>query len=378
MTDLGYTIPVIKGPQSEDIDGPVFYIHIGMAKSGTKWVQKIFSSNSSLLEKYRIHYPLPKDETGEIDQQETFNLNAEKLFDPNADVDDFWKTIHIQSGSSLLVSNENIFSKLIKLLYKDQQKLNEYIESILSKNFSKIHFFVVFRDPIEYRISLWSQFVKMGKSTLQEFEQFFFEHKKPLGNLNHLAEFVKSQPRCTLTLLNYDTIKDDYYKPLETWLDLPIGTLHKIANKQINRSLNYTELYCISKLQKVPNINIGKLTYKWITDLKDISSDKLFPSQELQNKFLKRQLVDIDKLNKKLSTEHRLYPKIHEPFNRPEKLVFTTGQMDILINHLSQMIEAQNQEKKELLLKRNKNKKKRIGKVFSSFIQQIINRIKIA
>ena len=314
------------------------YLHIGQPKTGSKWIQKIFSLNAHTLLANGIEYPIPLGEKAATQTINTFETNAQDFFSSKNTIQSILPESLKHQTHSVLLSAEVIFENIIKSLGESPEIINQKLQYINSLGFSEIHFLLLIRSPVERIVSILNQVIKTGfiESLPDNNVYSFLTKERSFKKVSQFLDFISLHPFCKLTLLNYDVIKDDMITPLTNWLQLPEGSLKTPEVSRINRSLSYEELYALTCIQGPARAQIPSIGFNWLRELPELRVKKMYPSKEIQEMIWRENEPYLERINAFLPVEQQLHKKIIPEFTPPEKLVFEPKQLDILIHFLTQ------------------------------------------
>lgn len=320
------------------VKSKTLYLHIGQTKTGSKWIQKIFSLNAQMLMANGIEYPLPPGEIKGVQTINTFETNAQELFSSKNTIQSILPESLKHQTHSVLLSAEIIFERIIISLDESPEKINQELQYINSLGFSEIHFLLLIRSPIERIVSRLNQRIKTGfiESLPDNNAYSFFTKESSFKKVSQFLDFISLHPFCKLTLLNYEVTKDDMITPLINWLQLPENSLKTPEVSRINRSLSYEELYALTCIQGPARAQIPSIGFNWIRELPELSIKKMYPSIEIQEMIWHENESYLGRINALLPVKQQLHKEILPEFSVPEKLTFEPKQLDILIHFLTQ------------------------------------------
>lgn len=336
------------------MEARTLFLHIGQTKTGSKWIQKIFSLNAPILKEHGIEYPIPNGEKTASQQINTFETNAQQLFSVTTPVQTFLPESWKDQSDSLLLSAEVIFESIVLALNESPGKIEQELEYIRSLGFTEIHFLLLIRSPVERIVSRLNQRIKMGIHDSMPDENHYqsFALESSFRKVSQFLDFLENRPDCTLTLLNYEAIKNDIITALGNWLKLPSGALKSPEVSRINRSLTYQELYTLTRIKGSGRSNIPSIGFNWIRELPDLEVKKIYPSADIQEMIWQINEPYLKRINSILPEDQQLLKKLVPESVPPEKLVFDPRQLDILIHYLSHSPEMKIPESADIPIKR--------------------------
>jgi hypothetical protein len=315
--------------------GRNLYIHIGMPKSGTKWVQKILGINRQWLDASGIRYTLPEYEQPENGVVLTFG-NAPDLFGTSSDIDAVLDRCGDDGKKSLFLSSEKIFRNLLNA----GEELRERDLTLLKeRGFSRIIFLVFVRSPLENLSSQINQYCKLY-ATLDISEERFkaLEEKDMFGNLDSILSSLNRYENIELNIVRYDATGKQLIPLLSSLLGVDQKNFILPAFPRANRSHSYEELHCLNQLRisGFDQDQLGNLSRAWMAALPDLEVKPLYPSLDFQRGFWERNERTIQRINKWLPAAKQFTPEYYEPFTPPTQPELSTVQQDILNQFLSE------------------------------------------
>lgn len=322
------------------------YMHIGHGKTGSSFLQSALALSADQLRDHNICYPLAADAAKAAAKGEISGGNIAKT--PEA-----FRAL-IKSGPAnntqrLLLSNEGFFQSLAQ----PKNTLLDEIRTLCPD--APLHVLLYLRNPVDHAVSVYHQQVKRGRftGTLADSLQTYIQPKKIITVLQRLQ-----QVGTHVTVVNYSTHRDSLMGTMETWLDLPAGTLTVPARKQVNRSLTLAEL----ELQRAFNQHFEGRSSRFISDplcndLPDIKSDTPPLAPDDLRRFLRRMhtLTNSPEFRACVPKNERPWigqPKDHLPrFPSPDnavQLVISPQQIAVLAKIISQELHRAQMQKQAL------------------------------
>jgi hypothetical protein len=216
------------------------YIHAGFPKTGSSFLQTVFSRNAAhMAEEYGIAYIEPdkaskmRAKAGRISSgnggwlhgQLSGGVPAEKALAPYLDTD----------ANASLISNENF-------IHCDEEQLGALRDAAEARGY-KVRAVAFIRDPFELAISAYLQNVKRGTISPpfeQWVHQFRYRHDKfaaLFGSVLRHGEF-----------LNYGDHKSDLVRGFFQLIDRVEVSLPDVPDLVVNRSISQEECHFLLKL----------------------------------------------------------------------------------------------------------------------------------
>ena len=142
------------------------YIHVGIHKTGSSYLQTLFARNRDLLAEHSIYYSKSERDKemlkGRISPGNALKLNKLLRDSKYEEVKKYLQRLVLQAEKinckSVLLSNEGLFH----IFAKEGTVLN-FIEIYKTSRFKNIHGLVYFRDPLDHILSLYKNRAKSGK-----------------------------------------------------------------------------------------------------------------------------------------------------------------------------------------------------------------------
>lgn len=276
------------------------FLHIGMHKTGTTYLQGLLSYNEKLLKKFGIDYPSP-------DNKKTIELgmsvgNLVRLAYQYNEIKSKKGTaiIKLTTRLSNKISEVAYNSKFEKIIFSGEflwiQKKDQihYLLNKLSK-FSKVTIICFTRDIFDLQLSMWKQHIKAGR-TLNNFYQYVEKY-----NSNEFCEngfyrdfYEWNSGKTNFVLLNYDTFKKNLSNSFFKTIDPNVSD--KILIPDINTpnsSPSYSQIEYLRTLN-LPYIN--HLKHKILLEIKH--EKEKFYDKEFHKKMISKNINSIKKINK--------------------------------------------------------------------------------
>jgi hypothetical protein len=303
------------------------FFHIGLAKTGTSYLQSTFAINSA---KYKDHGLIYKDFENDFNRAKfgfTTSGNGKRIAKSLDNNLKSLKNIKPYILSDLFNSFDKNYDHLISSEFLGAASLDSLknIFNIVGKNFKCI-FIACVRNPVENVISSYLQNLKSfeneGESFDIRYSQFTIAIKKRFNLLIGLRQHIK--------LFNYDFKKHNLINCFD---DLIFGKLISKAPeiKIINPSLNYQQSEVFRLMNKL-NINFTadeKFKYIYGNNI-DKKKTKKFPiSKSICKEIYKNLSLEIREINTMLPDNEQIKPTCDDYGNTEFEPLFTNNDIDL-------------------------------------------------
>ena len=276
-------------------------VHIGHGKTGTSFLQTVFSLNKESLKQLGFEYPNHMDENLAKNGYNTFG-NGRLLLK-----NDIQETEH----DKVLYSSELLFRKLA---YE-----TEHLAS-LSNRFN-LEVILYTRDVIEHSVSKWGQYVKQGGG-FQDLNTFLTHNYNDV--LPTVLEWIRLSKDIgfTLNLRNYSKCKsslvDDFFRNV-LQIQGKIKNLN-LPSQRVNRSLSFSEY----EIQRVFNAAFGVTSSNYISDFlyhefPSVAPYKPTISEQAYDHIYNENVGFVDSINLFLQENERLIIGDKEKWVSPNK-----------------------------------------------------------
>ena len=235
------------------------YLHIGTEKTGSSYLQHIAAYNRKKLLQENIWYPIStKNEKlmlkGDISpgngQDIADYINKKEFQTLEKRIAELVEQAKSQNSNKLLISNE-----LLLLALSSKEALKTFEDSARAAGIKQVKYLLILRNPVDQALSLYKHRAKSG--TAPDIEYWPIAHYHYGEALLTFFEQAEKE-KIELTCRKYTTQE----KGLETllfrdWLNCT-GEYYPL-NKQVNSSLNLSELLVIKEMRKQDEFIAGKL-----------------------------------------------------------------------------------------------------------------------
>ena len=295
------------------------YLHIGLTKTGSSFIQSFLARNELLLSELGHPYP----DSGQ---------------------NDISKLGHISSGNGDLVGNldqpivENaIYSS--ELLYFQIPKLSDPRKFLQQINPTSILIFT--RDLHEHSWSSYGQDIKRGRETLDYLDYIRLRYGRHLDRLLWWFE-ICADLNIDLKVWNYSRRKvsliNDFLTGFLMIQDLDTLSRFVISPAKVNRSLSSGELQIQRIFNSYPKSPGNKfLSDRWVNLLPDIEPAKAPLTLEIKSTLESLFGSKVEKVNKFISEEDRILmwdPGL-QTLDHPisvDSFCFTVSQLELIID----------------------------------------------
>jgi hypothetical protein len=313
------------------------FMHLGLGKTGTSFMQSALALSTENLDSIGIHYPLRAGVQARAADGETTSGNTRPTIEG---VQNRIKVARRKGFDQVLLSNEAFFKRLLKDFYLDT------IVRAHPDTEAKLLMFI--RNPFDHAISTYHQQVK-GKGYSKSFEEFVQYYNLPSATANFI-NMTKDRDYCDLTVLNYDNNKQSLMQRFAEFLSVPLETFVLPERGIINRSMTRSELYLLS----VFNRKIGKQT-RFISNALCENTPNIRPqspeaSRPVIEEFYARVSDEVEDLNGVIDAGQQLeIPSLDEVLARfaadgesgGETISFSREQIDALADAIADRIPSE-------------------------------------
>jgi hypothetical protein len=303
------------------------YLHIGMGKTGSKWLQKHWGLNREFLQSNGIFYPLAEHENPMDIKSLTAGTGLDFLKDLNLQNKLVQESLNMKCNS-LLVSSEFVFN----FFMFDSDGFFKAVEDLEKCGFKKIKILLFIRNIEELILSSYKQLVKVGyKAEALSFN--IQNHDELIQSINffyikisELMEWSSSRnDLIELEIKNYSVHKNELKQISNLWLNLELNDSIIKDDLIVNRSLTAGELFLIEQLN---HFNQGYLDIG-IELTSNVS--RVFKDKDGLDPILKMKIWDEtkdarNKLNSNLSEIER-FNLIDDEVAESETFTFTREQL---------------------------------------------------
>jgi translation initiation factor 2 beta subunit (eIF-2beta)/eIF-5 len=302
------------------------FLHIGLPKTGTSYLQSSFAINAIKYKEYGLIYNDYENNFNGAKLGDTTAGNALRLaktLDNN-----IIKNIEPYVLTDFFNSLDNNYDHLFSSEYLSVVSLASLKNFI--NNFDKNFKFILIafvRDPVENVISAYLQGLKSNKNDIESFNilcvDFVSQIKRRFNLLIGLRQHIK--------LFNYDFKKYSLIHCLDNLIFSKLISIHP-EKKIINPSLNYQKSEIVRLLNNF-NINfkteeLDKYIYSSKTDIDQI---KTFPiSKSLREKIYKDLSAEIKEINQMLPDDEQIKVTSGDCGDTEYVPLFTNNDIDFL------------------------------------------------
>jgi len=181
------------------------FLHIGLGKTGTSFLQRYFQFNRLMLRQCGLVYPDAQDSisgNGHLLTQSFLQYKTNPELIINLDL----------SSDCYFFSKEHFAREL-----SDPVHCEQYIDFLRCLGFSRIHVILFVRNPTDHCYSLWAQKVKATDEarSLRTFSSGYDSLRIATKCLQNLVSL-----RCNVKVLNYSLVSSNLLAHVQEWLVL--------------------------------------------------------------------------------------------------------------------------------------------------------------
>ena len=268
-------------------------LHIGLAKTGTSYIQSILACSAENIKNNGILYPehssFKAARTGKITSGNITGDNKLKK------IDAFLSKPGSQVLDKALFSSEGLYPEILTNLSTFYSLCDKY----------DVHILMLLRDPIEHAMSIYIQKVKRQGFT-GSLSDFISAYNTPASVLKLIKRI---EEKCTIHMYNYSRHKEDLLSVMASYLGVDRSIFSSPSQLIVNRSLSVPEI----ALQRLFNKHFGKVSHKFVSDVlcncfTEPCGDepRLLPSQKDAQDLIKRIQPCVLELNSYLQDEEKL------------------------------------------------------------------------
>lgn len=200
------------------------YLHAGLGKTGSTYIQNIISSNLQLLEEYEVVYPF---NASIADSGNGHLLYQPSLIQPYI--------VSSRSSSKILFSREHLAREL-----SDCTALHDFDQLFRSSSINQVFVLLFVRNAFEHCYSLWSQKVK---NTLES--RSFDRYARTYDSIGIASSFLSNVISLgwNIKVVNYSSLSSSLESVFFNWLDpsFPIQQL-SIPTMSVNVSPSFRSI----------------------------------------------------------------------------------------------------------------------------------------
>ena len=259
------------------------FIHIGLGKTGSSWIQSSLRSSRESLASHSLHYANGPD--ARLTEMNLISSgNATGLFSSEAEYGRRLSECSPAEGCSVIFSSEFLFKEM------NEPGVVDFMLPVAKQfGYQSIEILMFIRDPLEYAISLWQQMVKRRGETMDlenkvQTEKIYVEVYERVPKL---LEDLHGKENINLTIRNYNRCKDSLLEEVAQWLRVPASALVVPPFRRVNRSMTRGEIRLQMEFNRVLGICGNLISDPLCEKLTDIEPDRMMPSRALQETYLK-------------------------------------------------------------------------------------------
>ncbi len=319
------------------------YIHLGMGKTGSKWIQKYLGLNRENLLNQGFFYPISDFENPDSITELTTGLGIDFFVDENSrnSILNNWLDSRV---SNLVISSEFLFNHFLFQPEDFQQR----IKSLIREEKCRVKALLFIRDIEKLIISSAKQYIKVGDADgVIPFE--LRDTNSVINNIQHLymkwieiIDFFEQTDNAELKVLNYSRHKENLKVQIDNYLGID-GNFMKVPQKSIiNRSLTAGEFFLIEELNNNLNEKID-LGISLTNNVDEVFSDADTLTPDLLDEIWSKTTQLRLQLNNKLVESERIkQSEINVQSNNT--FTFTKQQIKEIVRLISIRINKTNNE----------------------------------
>ena len=224
------------------------YLHIGIEKTGSSYLQSLAAINRDLLKEQGIWFPKAGKREFQLQQGLISAGNAQPLTDA-MEVDEYEKISQIlqrhlaeartRQCQSVLLSNE-----LLMLALSREGNLSTFQRIVQAAGYAQAHYLLILRDPVDQALSLYKHRAKGGTAPdIEEWPKVHYHYG--IGLKSFLQEARKIPLPLTIRKYRKQGLEELFFND---WLGFS-KSLDK-PKQVINPSLSLSELSLIRQLRQ--------------------------------------------------------------------------------------------------------------------------------
>lgn len=302
------------------------YLHIGLAKTGTSYIQSVLACSEASLANINITYPYhPSFDAARAGKITSGNITGpEKLKQIDSLISDSKPQFH-----SAAFSSEALYPEILNNLSFFKDLCNKF----------DVHVLIFLRDPIEHAMSIYIQKVKR-QGFFGSVGSFFSVYNTPASVLK-LIQAVENV--CTVHMYNYSRCREDLLSVISSYLGVSTSAFSIPEPRVVNRSLSMPEI----ALQRLFNQHFGKASHRFVSDVLCNSfpepcadEPKPLPSYKDAQDLLKRVAPSILALNAYLQDDQKLNLALSSKTEEPDSstIALSKAKIDSIISEMASIL----------------------------------------
>lgn len=306
------------------------YLHIGLNKTGSSFIQTVFARNRELLINNEFFFPLdiPHDKNmleGKITPGNGSNLNLALKEKNEKNLNEVLKSsmreAKNQNCKNVIFSNERLF-----VTFSDDVSLKLLLSVSKELGFKNIYSLAFLRDPVSHLMSLYKHRSKNGRNT--DFDRWMNNDYETVHILNNFLLHYNNYP------INWSFRK--YYKDSDLmiksvfrdWLNISNSIIK--VDEIVNPSLKLSEIVFLQNVNKQDSYFVKFLYHHLLNlDIKKKADDTNLSSfyRLRALTFFKNHLDLYRKVNKLLPVDEQLSLEINNKTGGEENTKFSVDQI---------------------------------------------------
>lgn len=311
------------------------YLHIGYHKTGSSFLQMMFSTNRTLLKELGIYYPSEDRDNdakeGRISPGNGLRL-SQAITTQNKnefmDLMSSWiKEAITNECKTLLISNEGLFHSMSSNDYSN------FFKELRSKTqISEVQGLLFLRDPLDHIFSLYKHRGKRG--TIPDFKTWVNEDYETLQLTEQFINKLDEGTQVNFTLRRYKNdskyLADAVFKD---WLNISTPSIPE--GDRVNPSLTLSEIMVLENVYKVMGSEKTiKIQQRFLKNTSSKPKDeelKKYYAHQLKS-YLSKHSHLIEKINGKMPKDEKLILENYKPIQNDLKfVVLSSEQLKIVL-----------------------------------------------
>lgn len=314
---------------------PALYLHIGHNKTGSTFIQTVFSNNRSRLAKLKISYPKCGADLRDIDlDRMTPTGNGSSLFSSKSTFNDIVTSSCHSDTNRLLFSSEVLFDQFS--VCPDLVFVKNWSEQC---GIDRVYILLFIRDPIDHALSFWQQRVKGWQCETRPIDEYIkLSYDFPI----QVADVVQKIEHAGLkyNIFHYREQKTNIIKPFKRLLHIPDHFEFTIPKDiPVNRSLTAGEVELQRSINKHTQKSGRIFAFYMSNKFSDAPKHRMTPSRSAQENALMRLRPAIQFVNARMSLSQGYHEDIiyEQP---PQDVHFTVEQIQLIGERIGRALVA--------------------------------------
>lgn len=321
------------------------YLHCGIHKTGSSFLQMMFARNRNLLKSHGIHYPKSEREfqmlQGEISPGNGVHL-ARELSKSESDISnllaedlDMAKEMGLDA---VLYSSENLFHTFAR-----NDSIKKLCRASKIAGFGEVKALVYFRDPVSHILSLYKHRAKNGDHS--DFKKWFQTGYETYSLIDSFLQYKETSEIAWSCRKYSPDSKKMISSSFIDWLEIEAPDIPE--DDRVNRSLQLSEIQILQMLKEeypgsesfLREALLSVPMYEKV-DNNSLKSDFYRQSAEL----LKEHKLLIDALNKFMRDDEKLqieYENSEKKIKSEKGVLLSKAQLKAVANGMKHFIDSE-------------------------------------